>query len=29
VVFVESLPRTHLGKVDRHALAISHGVKAN
>jgi benzoate-CoA ligase family protein len=29
VVFVKSLPRTHLGKVDRHALAISRGVKAN
>jgi benzoate-CoA ligase family protein len=29
VVFRESLPRTHLGKVDRHALARSHGVKAD
>jgi benzoate-CoA ligase family protein len=27
VVFLESLPRTHLGKVDRHALARSRGVK--
>lgn len=29
VVFVASLPRTHLGKVDRHALATSGGVKAD
>jgi acyl-coenzyme A synthetase/AMP-(fatty) acid ligase len=29
VVFVDSLPRTHLGKVDRHALATSGGVKAD
>jgi benzoate-CoA ligase family protein len=29
VVFLESLPRTHLGKVDRHALARSRGVKAD
>jgi benzoate-CoA ligase family protein len=28
VVFVESLPRTHLGKVDRHALSRSLQVKA-
>jgi acyl-coenzyme A synthetase/AMP-(fatty) acid ligase len=28
VVFVTSLPRTHLGKVDRHALATSRRVKA-
>jgi benzoate-CoA ligase family protein len=27
VVFLESLPRTHLGKVDRHALATTGGVK--
>jgi acyl-coenzyme A synthetase/AMP-(fatty) acid ligase len=27
VVFVPSLPRTHLGKVDRHALATSRGIK--
>ena len=25
VVFLETLPRTHLGKVDRHALAARHG----
>jgi benzoate-CoA ligase family protein len=29
VVFLESLPRTHLGKVDRHALSRSYGVKAD
>ena len=29
VVFVESLPRTHLGKVDRHALSRAYGVEAN
>jgi benzoate-CoA ligase family protein len=29
VLFLESLPRTHLGKVDRHALARSRGVKAD
>jgi benzoate-CoA ligase family protein len=29
VVFVPSLPRTHLGKVDRHALATSDRVKAD
>jgi benzoate-CoA ligase family protein len=29
VVFVQSLPRTHLGKVDRHALSRSRGVEAN
>jgi benzoate-CoA ligase family protein len=29
VVFLDSLPRTHLGKVDRHALSRSHGVKAD
>ena len=29
VVFVASLPRTHLGKVDRHALSRSYGVEAN
>jgi benzoate-CoA ligase family protein len=28
VVFVDSLPRTHLGKVDRHALAASARVEA-
>lgn len=27
VIFMESLPRTHLGKVDRHALARSGGIK--
>jgi benzoate-CoA ligase family protein len=27
VVFITSLPRTHLGKVDRHALATSRGVE--
>lgn len=29
VLFVASLPRTHLGKVDRHALASSGGEKAD
>ncbi|HUE88072.1 MAG TPA: benzoate-CoA ligase family protein [Vicinamibacterales bacterium] len=29
IVFVDSLPRTHLGKVDRHALAASQRVKAD
>jgi benzoate-CoA ligase family protein len=29
VVFLQSLPRTHLGKVDRHALSRSQGVEAN
>jgi acyl-coenzyme A synthetase/AMP-(fatty) acid ligase len=29
VIFVNSLPRTHLGKVDRHALARSHRVEAD
>jgi benzoate-CoA ligase family protein len=29
VVFLNSLPRTHLGKVDRHALATSRGIKAD
>jgi len=29
VLFVASLPRTHLGKVDRHALATSGGEKAD
>jgi benzoate-CoA ligase family protein len=29
VVFLDSLPRTHLGKVDRHALATSRGIKAD
>jgi benzoate-CoA ligase len=29
VVFVASLPRTHLGKVDRHTLAASGGIKAD
>ena len=29
VVFLDSLPRTHLGKVDRHALAVSRGVEAD
>jgi benzoate-CoA ligase family protein len=29
VVFLDSLPRTHLGKVDRHALATSRGVEAD
>jgi benzoate-CoA ligase family protein len=29
VVFLESLPRTHLGKVDRHALAASARVEAD
>jgi benzoate-CoA ligase family protein len=28
VVFVDSLPRTHLGKVDRHALSSSTGIEA-
>ena len=28
VVFVDSLPRTHLGKVDRHALSASVGIEA-
>jgi acyl-coenzyme A synthetase/AMP-(fatty) acid ligase len=27
VVFVDSLPRTHLGKVDRHALSTSGGIE--
>jgi benzoate-CoA ligase family protein len=29
VMFVASLPRTHLGKVDRHTLAASGGIKAD
>jgi acyl-coenzyme A synthetase/AMP-(fatty) acid ligase len=29
VIFVKSLPRTHLGKVDRHALASSGAIKAD
>jgi acyl-coenzyme A synthetase/AMP-(fatty) acid ligase len=28
VIFVASLPRTHLGKVDRHALSASAGIEA-
>lgn len=28
VIFLASLPRTHLGKVDRHALAVTGGMKA-